>query len=152
MELVDMYGSARIRLAHLLALRGRPDEALRVAEPALADCEQRRLSGQILFEGKAAVPVLRLAAPKSAFAADLAEQLTGLAAPQPVPVPGTDQVLTAREVAVLRLLTGGFTNREIARRLTLGEETIKTHVTRVLRKLGAGSRTAAAARARELGL
>lgn len=45
-------------------------------------------------------------------------------------------------------MAGGRTNREIARQLVLGEETIKKHVGRVPRKLGAGSRAAAAARVR----
>jgi len=53
---------------------------------------------------------------------------------------------------VLRQLADGSTNREIAQRLVLGEETVKTHVGRVLRKLGVRSRTAAAARARDLGI
>ena len=152
MPLVDIYGSARIRLAHVLILRGRTEEALRVAGPALADAEQARTAGLILFEGRIAEPVLRLAAPNSPFAAELAERLAEFAAPQPIPVPGTDQVLTTREVEVLRLLAQGGTNREIARELVLGEETVKTHVARVLRKLGAPSRTAATARARELGI
>lgn len=50
------------------------------------------------------------------------------------------------------VLTAGATNREIARRLVLGEETVKTHVSRVLRKLDARTRTAAGVKARELGL
>jgi DNA-binding NarL/FixJ family response regulator len=61
-------------------------------------------------------------------------------------------MLTAREIDMLRLLTAGATNREIARRLTLGDETVKTHVSRVLRKLDVRTRTAAAAKARELGI
>nr|WP_232328189.1 LuxR C-terminal-related transcriptional regulator [Kibdelosporangium sp. MJ126-NF4] len=60
-------------------------------------------------------------------------------------------MLTAREAEVLRLLTSGATNRQIARQLVLGEETVKTHVSRILRKLGVRTR-AAAARASELGL
>jgi LuxR family maltose regulon positive regulatory protein len=152
LQVTDIYGSARTRLAYLQTLRGHPDEALRTVTPLLIECERSRMSGRILFEGKAAAPVLRLAAPKSAFAAGLDRQLAGLSAPRPVQVPGTDEALTAREVEVLRLVSDGLTNREIARRLTLGEETVKTHVARVLRKLGAGSRTAAAARVRELGL
>lgn len=67
-------------------------------------------------------------------------------------VPNLAQVLTAREAEVLRLLADGATNRQIARDLVLGEETVKTHVSRVLRKLDVRTRTAAATRARELGL
>ena len=152
MGLVDIYGSARIRLAYLHILRGHPERACRVAEPALAQCERERQGGRILFEGRMAVPVLELVASTSPFAAGLVEQLGEFAAPLPVTVPGSSHVLTAREVEVLRLIVDGRTNREIARQLVLGEETIKTHVARVLRKLDATNRTAAAARARELGL
>lgn len=145
--LLNVYGSARIRLAYLYTERRRPDEALRIAMPALTECEQQRLSGRILMEGRAAVPVLRLAAERSPYAARLLRQLDEVR-----PVRGPAEMLTAREVEVLRLLTAGATNREIARRLTLGDETVKTHVSRILRKLDVRTRTAAAAKARELGI
>jgi DNA-binding NarL/FixJ family response regulator len=60
--------------------------------------------------------------------------------------------LTEREMDVLRLLAGGATNREIASALIIGEETVKTHVARILRKLDTPTRAGAGARARELGL
>jgi len=60
--------------------------------------------------------------------------------------------LSEREVAILRLLAGGLTNRQIADRLSLAEGTVKNYVTNVLGKLGARDRTQAAIRARELGL
>jgi NarL family two-component system response regulator LiaR len=43
--------------------------------------------------------------------------------------------LTAREVAVLRLVATGLSNREISERLTTTEATIKTHVSSILSKL-----------------
>ena len=60
--------------------------------------------------------------------------------------------LTRRELEVMRLLAAGRTNREIARDLYLSPRTVDTHVSNILGKLGCRSRTAAAARARELGL
>lgn len=60
--------------------------------------------------------------------------------------------LTRREQEVLRLLTGGLTNREIAQELFVSPRTVDMHVRHVLAKLGCASRTAAARRALELGL
>jgi DNA-binding CsgD family transcriptional regulator len=51
--------------------------------------------------------------------------------------------LTAREVEVLRIMTTGASNREIARRLHLSHSTVKTHVERILAKLGATNRVQA---------
>ncbi|WP_214364953.1 LuxR C-terminal-related transcriptional regulator [Pseudonocardia sp. H11422] len=70
--------------------------------------------------------------------------------PEPVKHPylsaGPLQELTRREVQVLRHLSGGASNQEIADRLTLSVGTVKTHVKAVLRKLGAANRADAAAR------
>src|SRR5579864_2275917 len=52
--------------------------------------------------------------------------------------------LTARERDVLRLVVEGLANKQIAQRLGIGEKTIKTHVSRVLAKLGVEDRTQAA--------
>src|SRR4051794_19412871 len=60
--------------------------------------------------------------------------------------------LTPRELDVLRLLTQGLTNRQIAERLYLSVGTVKLHVERILAKLDVTDRTQAAARAVELGL
>ncbi|GAB2624251.1 DNA-binding response regulator [Paractinoplanes abujensis] len=60
--------------------------------------------------------------------------------------------LTPREHEVLVELAGGATNAEIAAALHLGETTVKTHVSRVLTKLGARDRTQAVVMAYELGV
>lgn len=52
--------------------------------------------------------------------------------------------LTERELKVLELITEGFKNREIASKLYLGEETVKTHVSNIFLKLGVSDRTQAA--------
>src|SRR5690606_30619339 len=56
--------------------------------------------------------------------------------------------LTAREQQVLELLAEGLSNKQIAERLYISVKTVSVHVSAVLRKLGASSRTEAAARAR----
>lgn len=60
--------------------------------------------------------------------------------------------ISGREMAVLTELAAGYSNKEIARRLDVSPNTIKTHVARLFEKLGARRRTDAIARARELGL
>jgi LuxR family maltose regulon positive regulatory protein len=67
-------------------------------------------------------------------------------------VAGLVEPLSEREVEVLRLLAIGKQNREIAEELSVALDTVKKHVTHILDKLGAGNRTEATARARELGL
>lgn len=60
--------------------------------------------------------------------------------------------ITEREYEVLRLLASGRSNKEIAGRLNVSPNTVKTHVARLFRKLEAERRTKAILRARELQL
>lgn len=69
-----------------------------------------------------------------------------------VPAPHSPEQLTARETDVLRLLAQGLANKEIAAALTIGEKTVKTHVSNILAKLDVVSRTQAALYAARIGL
>ncbi|MEV4620623.1 response regulator transcription factor [Asanoa sp. NPDC049573] len=80
------------------------------------------------------------------FAAALAP-----AARNPDVAPGIDR-LTAREREVLLLVAAGHTNAEIGARLFVGDETVKTHVSRILAKLGLRDRVHAALYAYRYGL
>lgn len=60
--------------------------------------------------------------------------------------------ISARELAVLEELAAGRSNKEIAVRLGVSPNTVKTHIARLFEKLGAKRRTDAIARARELGI
>lgn len=60
--------------------------------------------------------------------------------------------LSVRELEIIRLLAQGLSNREIAVRLSLGVETVKTHISSILAKLGAVDRTQAVAVALRRGL
>ncbi len=77
--------------------------------------------------------------------------------PQPPPGPAADRrgepgTLTSRELGVLRLLSAGKTNRQIAEELRLSLSTVKRHLERIISKLEVSDRTQAAVKAVELGL
>ena len=77
----------------------------------------------------------------------VAQEATAPAADERLPEP-----LSKRELEVLALIASGRPNREIAAKLFVSTSTVKTHIHRLYRKLGARSRTQAIARARELDL
>jgi DNA-binding NarL/FixJ family response regulator len=85
--------------------------------------------------------------------------IAAFAPPKPADVPAPPFAapvalgeLTPREYEVLIALAGGATNAEIAAALHLGETTVKTHVSRVLTKLGARDRTQAVVMAYQMGV
>jgi DNA-binding NarL/FixJ family response regulator len=72
------------------------------------------------------------------------------AAPRTQATPGLDE-LTPREIEVFQLLASGMTNNEIAAELIVGDTTVKTHVARILTKLGVRDRIQAVILAYETG-
>jgi NarL family two-component system response regulator LiaR len=69
-----------------------------------------------------------------------------------VRTPEKPESLTERETDVLRLVAQGLANKEIATELSIGEKTVKTHVSNILAKLRLQSRTQAALHAMNIGL
>ena len=81
----------------------------------------------------------------------------------PVPVPAAQAFtrnelrleqlgITPRELDILEAIAAGFSNREIAERLFVSANTVKTHAARLFEKLSARRRTQAVQRAKEAGL
>jgi DNA-binding NarL/FixJ family response regulator len=89
------------------------------------------------------------------LAPSITRRLVERFAPRPVPEgsPGHDlSALTPRELEVLGLIARGMSNAELAATLTLSEATVKTHVARILTKLGLRDRVQAVVLAYETGL
>jgi len=72
--------------------------------------------------------------------------------PSPAGMPEETASLTPREVEVLKLVASGFSNAEIAQQLFVGETTVKTHIARILAKLGLRDRVQVVVFAYETGL
>ncbi|MFW6033875.1 MAG: helix-turn-helix transcriptional regulator [bacterium] len=122
---------ARWRQAEALVARGERAVAAEQLASALAVAERLR-----------AVPL-----------ADACRALAGRARlPLPGAVPSAPDTLTPREAAVLRLVAQGRTNRQIGEQLFISEKTVSVHLSRVMSKLGAGSRTEAVSVAYQRGL
>jgi DNA-binding NarL/FixJ family response regulator len=104
---------------------------------------------------EAAAARLRRAAPiaEALGARPLAERIADLARRAGATAPSGDRLgLTGREFEVLRLVTAGQSNRDIATALFISPKTASVHVSNILAKLGAATRTEAAAKAHALRL
>jgi LuxR family transcriptional regulator, maltose regulon positive regulatory protein len=123
---------ARLELARILAELGRVDAAVRETRLALARLEE------------IGAPV------EAARARNLLRSLG--AQPKAPPQSGRDRVLTPREVEILRLVSEGLTDAEIAARLVLSKHTVHRHLQNAYARLGCSSRAAAVARANKLHL
>ncbi|GAA1835546.1 response regulator transcription factor [Agromyces salentinus] len=98
---------------------------------------------------------------KDAPPAELVDAIRTAAGGEPAFAPGVSsrleantgiERLTGREVEVLQLVANGNSNREVGKALFLSEATVKSHLVHIFAKLEVGSRTAAVARARDLGV
>ena len=89
-----------------------------------------------------------IAAGGTVFQPAITQRLLRAAAPNTQPLAPAEE-LTARELEVVRLMAGGYSNKEIAHALGTAEGTIKNHVSSILAKLGARDRTRAVLKALE---
>jgi DNA-binding NarL/FixJ family response regulator len=101
----------------------------------LTDAIHRVASGETLFNPALTVRLIRELNPSS--------RRTEL---------NPEETLTDRESAILRLMTGGYSNREIAEALDISEGTVKNHVSNILSKLGVHDRTRAVLKAIQHGI
>ncbi len=150
-----MLTHPRLTLATLYGQQNRWHEALHELRLVLSELKARQMPGVILQEGESIAPVLRVAI-EQGVEREMLQPLLGIlqpdSAPQTIPLPDSDDYLTVREGEVLRLLATGATNPAIAAELSITERTVKAHVTRILAKLDAATRTEAVGKARQLGL
>jgi DNA-binding CsgD family transcriptional regulator/tetratricopeptide (TPR) repeat protein len=104
--------------------------------------------------GREARARLRRAAPiaQQLEAGPLAAQIADLTRRAGADGDADDPGLTGRELEVLRLVAAGQSNREIAAALVISPKTASVHVSNILAKLGAATRTEAAVKAHELGV
>lgn len=150
-----IFFDVRFMLAHLYLAWERPEDALAVLQPLLATLSQEGAPGLVLQEGPYVLPLIELAAEKGvepAFAREVLRLFDLNREIRPIPIPGTEESLTPREVEVLALLMTGATNREIAEELVITPRTARAHVSNILGKLDVSSRTEAVARAHDLSL
>jgi LuxR family maltose regulon positive regulatory protein len=143
-------------LARSLAAQGLVDQAVDELSGVLELAARGDIVRALLDEGEALRPLLERAAARLAKQPDSAARrafvgrlLRELGAQ---PAASAPDLLTARELEVLRLAAAGESNTAIAGRLVVSLHTVKKHLTHILAKLDAPSRTAAVARARERGL
>jgi LuxR family maltose regulon positive regulatory protein len=150
-----MLTHPRLTLATLYGQQNRWTEALDELLLVLRELKVQQMPGVILQEGESIVPVLRYAIGQGVERGIL-EPLLHILQPDDVPqtisLPNSDSYLTPRESEVLRLLATGATNPAIAAELFITERTVKAHVTRILAKLDATTRTEAVTKASQLGL
>ncbi|MGI8643121.1 MAG: response regulator transcription factor, partial [Thermomicrobiales bacterium] len=149
-------------VADVAGMTGQPLVAVRLygAAEALREMIDAPIPPWFLAEFEQEIAVTRQALPKDAFESqwaagralaldDAVAEALAVTLPAPsAPLARADpNVLTRREMEVLRLLTDGQSNREIAEALWISHRTAAHHVESILAKLGVGSRTAAASHA-----
>jgi LuxR family transcriptional regulator, maltose regulon positive regulatory protein len=150
-----------IRLSAVQLSAGKVAEAVARFRRALAACAAAGLYQTVLDEGPLLSNLLQTTRENGNFKADLIPYVRRLEAglqragqDRLTPNSGAP-ILTAlsrRETGILKLIAQGLSNKEIARTLDIGPETVKSHLKSVFTKLGVERRAQAVSRAQTLGL
>lgn len=148
------WGYARVAILTLRALAaGTQSAALAFLQEALLMAQPEGFIRTFVEAGPGLVPLLREAARLGHAPAYVGQILLACkpAATQSAGLPPAES-LSDRELEVLRLVTAGLSNREIARQLVVSPGTVKTHIHHICGKLGVRNRTEAAMRAKVMDL
>jgi LuxR family maltose regulon positive regulatory protein len=151
----EWAGMIELYLLRALALQvlSRTGQAVTTLGQALGRAAPEGYIRLFADEGQSLAPLLRQAAAQGiapeyvGMLLDAIEEL-----PRATELPGLVEPPSERELEVLRLITAGLSNQEIADQLVVALSTVKWHINNLYGKLGVGSRTQAVARARELHL
>lgn len=133
--------------------RGREAEAVSALVRALRLAEPEGFVRTFLDEGASMLKALQLArshGATSAYVDRLISSFGRVSASRPRPQ--TAETLTAREVELISLVASGLSTKQIAQRLVISPETVRTHLTNINSKLQVHNRLQAVERARQLGL
>jgi len=136
-----------------LHMQGRADEALAKLGQALARAEPEGYARMFVDEGEPMKELLAMAESSGlppGYVGALLKKFPLSVLPEAKRTRSAG--LSARELEVLRLITAGASNQQIADRLFLSIGTVKKHTDNIYSKLGVHKRTLAISRARELGL
>lgn len=144
-----------VELAGALWATGQRTEAWRQVIPAISQAEAAGLLRTVIDAGPALLAVLRTIRDQEGrhpLRPYLDRVLATAAEDAAPPTTGGAHALSARAVAIVQLLAGGLTNKEIADRLGLTVNTVKWYLKDVYLQLGVTRRTECVAEARRLGL
>ncbi|NDJ76498.1 MAG: hypothetical protein GYB65_09580 [Chloroflexi bacterium] len=145
----------QLSLALIQWHRNERDQALRTFQETLKPLVAWGYPGIAVQAGHEMIPLFEAGADAGIYP-DFCRTCIAILRPsyetRPVNIPDSNETLTPREVDILREIVAGASNRKIAEKLVISENTVKSHITRILSKLDARSRTEAAARVHKLGI
>ena len=153
---LEGWGNSKIAIRTLQALAGgETEQGIAYLREALQWAQSEGYLRTFLDVGERLEPLLRAAIRRRIvpdYAEDILRAMTDRSQKPIIGQLSLIEPINPRELEVLSLMTLGMSNNQIAEKLVISTGTVKTHVHNICGKLGARNRTAAAQRARELGL